>query len=103
VKLAVVGAEELVPMDVEADRLGMLGAMTGRRLGLTGGDVVLGGGMLRRGDDPLVQRVTPLLPTGAPADAPVLDAGLAAFEAVGAPPASQARLRDALQAGLTAA
>ncbi|MFL5928272.1 MAG: N-acetylglucosamine kinase [Gaiellaceae bacterium] len=74
---------------------------TMRDLELDEADVVLGGGMLERGEGLLFESVLAQLPLGArglPApDPPVLGAGLAALDAVGADGAAKARLRAELR------
>jgi N-acetylglucosamine kinase-like BadF-type ATPase len=70
-------------------------------------DVVLGGGMLRRGSGPLHEEVVARLRERAPAahpvvavDPPVLGAAFAALDAVSAPDAAHEKLRAALRDGL---
>jgi N-acetylglucosamine kinase-like BadF-type ATPase len=70
-------------------------------------DVVLGGGMLRRGSGLLHEDVVARLRERAPAarpvvaaDPPVLGAGLAALDAAGAPVGAHERLRAAFRDGL---
>lgn len=70
-------------------------------------DVVLGGGMLRRGSGPLHEEVVARLGERAPAahavvaaDPPVLGAAFAALDAAGASDAAHERLRAALRDGL---
>jgi N-acetylglucosamine kinase-like BadF-type ATPase len=74
-----------------------------RDLDVTGADVVLGGGMLQRGEGPLHDAVVARLPPGARPvvlrDPPVLGAALAALDAAGATEDAKARLRDELRDG----
>jgi N-acetylglucosamine kinase-like BadF-type ATPase len=70
-------------------------------LAVTSADVVLGGGMLRRGEGLLHDAVVARLPPGARPvvlrDPPALGAALAALDAAGATEDAKARLRDELR------
>jgi D-lyxose ketol-isomerase len=75
-----------------------------RDLELTSADVVLGGGMLERGEGLLYELVVERLPDGvrpvAAPDPPVLGAALAALDAAGASDEAKTRLRGELRARL---
>jgi N-acetylglucosamine kinase-like BadF-type ATPase len=71
-------------------------------------DVVLGGGMLRRGEGPLHAEIVSRLSARAPAarplvpsEPPVLGAVLAALDTAGAPASAEHRLRGAFRDGLS--
>ena len=87
-----------------AEEVTLLAQKALRDLGLSGADIVLGGGMLRGGL--LVEEVVARLPAGTRpvvvTEPPVLGAALAALDEAGAPPYAAARLRDAFRAGLAA-
>jgi N-acetylglucosamine kinase-like BadF-type ATPase len=74
-----------------------------RDLAVEAADVVLGGGMLRRGEGSLHDAVHALLLPGARPivlrEPPVLGAALAALDAAGAPEEAKRRLREELRAG----
>jgi N-acetylglucosamine kinase-like BadF-type ATPase len=86
-----------------AGEIALLVARAFRDLGLDAADVVLGGGMLRRGQGLLHDEVVARLPTAARPivlrHPPVLGAALAALDAAGASAAAKARLREELRAG----
>jgi N-acetylglucosamine kinase-like BadF-type ATPase len=85
-----------------ADEVALMVWRTMRDLELDEADVVLGGGMLERGEGLLFESVVARLPAGARAlaapDPPVVGAALAALDAVGADGAAKARLREELRA-----
>ena len=91
-------ANELV--DRVAREVALLAGKAMRDLELEQADVVLGGGMLQRGDGPLHERVVALLPPGAKpivlSGSPVVGAALAALDAAGATGEAKARLRREL-------
>jgi N-acetylglucosamine kinase-like BadF-type ATPase len=88
-----------------AEEIALLAAKALRQLGLGEADVVLGGGMLRRGAGLLHDEVVSRLPEGArpvvAVDPPVVGAALAALEAVGASADAGARLRNAFRKGFS--
>ena len=94
-----------------AEEVVLLALKALRDLGLDGRpvDVVLGGGMLRRGagllHDEIVSRLSARAPEARPvvaAEPPVVGAALAALDAAGAPAAAERRLRTAFRDGLSA-
>jgi N-acetylglucosamine kinase-like BadF-type ATPase len=86
-----------------AGEIALLVARGFRDLELDAADVVLGGGMLRRGEGLLHDEVVARLPARARPvvlrHPPVLGAALAALDAAGASDAAKARLREELRAG----
>ena len=85
-----------------ADEIVLMARRALRDLGLLEADVVLGGGMLDRGEGLLYDEVVARLPAGARAvaavDPPVLGAALAALDAAAATDGAKARLREELRA-----
>ena len=86
-----------------ADEIGLLVARAFRDLHIDAADVVLGGGVLRRGEGLLHDEVVRRLPSGARPvvlrEAPVLGAALAALDLAGAAEEAKQRLRRELDAG----
>jgi N-acetylglucosamine kinase-like BadF-type ATPase len=91
-------------VDRLAEEVALLAQKALRDLDLSAADVVLGGGMLRRGL--LVDEVAARLPRGARpvavSDPPVLGAALAALDEAGAPPEAGERLRALFRDGFEA-
>ena len=85
-----------------AVEIGLMARRAMRDLGVAEADVVLGGGMLQRGEGLLYEAVLEHLPEGASAvavqDPPSLGSALAALDAAGASVDAKARLRSELRA-----
>ena len=84
-----------------AVEIGLMARRAMRDLGVAEADVVLGGGMLQRGEGPLYEAALEYLPKGARGvavqDPPSLGSALAALDAAGASDGAKARLRIALR------
>jgi N-acetylglucosamine kinase-like BadF-type ATPase len=89
-----------------AGEIALLASKALRDLGLGEADVVLGGGMLRRGrgllHDEVVSRLGERVRPVVAVDPPVVGAALVALEAAGAPPDAAERLRAAFRDGFAA-
>ena len=89
-------------VDRLADEISLMVRRAFRDLGVHDADVVLGGGMLSRGEGPLHDRVLERLPPGVRTvvlrEPPVLGAALAALDAARASDDARARLRRELRA-----
>lgn len=83
------------------DEIALLASRALHDLDVTEADVVLGGGMLRRGEGPFYDAVVARLPVGARGvplrDPPAVGAALAALDAAGASEDAKERLREELR------